>query len=164
MKKKTPQGLTVYEKKTWIWHQTPFSFVLAGLKVTRETVLITRANDDIYSLWNSLRAKGGGWRVWGLGGGSAPAATTSDVPVKQISRWKWVNDNSGGGAAPSLPSSVKAFSPLMEASDRVQPAHWRSQAAPDPPRGVPPNLPCQKQGQTPWRRPAFRSAGRPGMN
>lgn len=51
--------------------------MFAGLKVTRETVLITRANDDIYSLWNSLRAKRGP---------SAPAAcsTTSDAPIKQI--------------------------------------------------------------------------------
>lgn len=54
--------------------------MFAGLKVTRETFLITRANDDIYSPWNSLRAKGGGVCA------SAPAAcsTTSDAPIKQI--------------------------------------------------------------------------------
>lgn len=89
--------------KKWIRHQTPSSFVLAGLKVTRETVLITRANNDIYSPWNSLRAKRGP---------STPAAcsTASDVPMKQINMLIRTPDEKTGNGPNSVESEWNSVS------------------------------------------------------
>lgn len=54
----SPPGLPLEKRENEYDIKCRFSFVFAGLKVTWESALITRADDDTYPLWNSLRGKG----------------------------------------------------------------------------------------------------------